>query len=231
MSEHIFCSSCGTQNEAGQKFCSNCGAALTPGGAAPAKQVKEKKKRGKGCLIAVTAILLLAICGAGYFIMNGRGDDAGSTAQTNSNDGQQAAPANYSVGQDVQVGEVRWKILSVTDEGQTLKSDNQFIDDLTTSARFVRVTFEMENLSKDMLSFAGLDLVDDQNREFTRSSDAISFIENGQECILENLNPNVPKVCQDIYEIPANAIGLKARAGDLKLFGNNEALIDLGLDK
>jgi len=32
-----------------------------------------------------------------------------------------------------------------------------------------------------------------------------------------------------IYEVPANAASLKAKVGALKLLGNTEALIDLGL--
>lgn len=138
----------------------------------------------------------------------------------------------YTIGQDVQVDEIRWKIIEAIDQGQTLQSNNQFIDDITTSGRFIRVTFEMENLSKDLLSFSGLNLVDDQEREFIPSSDALFFIEEDQQCIIiENLNPNVPKICQAIYEVPTDATGLKAKVGDLKIFGSKEALIDLGLEE
>jgi hypothetical protein len=132
------------------------------------------------------------------------------------------------VGQDVVVDEVRWKVLSAENAGSILPSGNQFIDDLTTSGTFVRVRFELENLSSDMLTFAGLDLVDGQNRSFTRSSNAFAFIAEGEGCVLENLNPNVTKVCTHVYELPANAAGLKAKLSDLKMFGTQEALVALG---
>jgi hypothetical protein len=113
--------------------------------------------------------------------------------------------------------------------GKQLKSTNQFIKDKTTSGQFVRVRFELENLSRDLLTFAGLDLVDDQGRTFKPSSDVIGFIPSEELCVLENLNPNVAKTCTAIYEVPANATGLRAQVGDLKLLGNQSALINLGL--
>lgn len=209
------------------------------------------KKLGKGCLIVVGVVLVLGIIGVA---LGGRGRSSGEAAAqpTVAPRSSVAAPASsavappaesaatalpeataaptaYRVGEDVQVDEVRWKIVEATDLGKTLKSDNQFVKDKATAGRFVRVRFELENLSKDMLTFAGLDLVDDQARTFKPSSDAFQFIPTEEACVLENLNPNVAKSCTAIYEVPANAAGLKAQAGDLKLLGNTSALIDLGL--
>lgn len=133
------------------------------------------------------------------------------------------------IGQDVIVDQVRWKVISAENMGDVLESDNQFVGEKKTSGVFVEVRFELENLSNDMLSFTGLDLVDDQNREFTSSSDGLMFIDKAERCVFENLNPNIVKSCSAIYEVPANAKGLKARVGDLKMFGAQEALIELGL--
>lgn len=273
-SESVFCGNCGTQNPAGQKFCSKCGAPLAaaqnvqgaqvyqaPPTAPVAPVAQPKKRRGflRGCLIAFGALILLGVLARAF---GGGGntnapdttgqvasqaavstaaeapaasqapavsDASASEAPTTSEaPAVSQAPAAYTVGQDVQVGEVRWKILEAKDEGQTLKSDNQFIQDKTTGGKFVRVKFEMENLSKDMLSFAGMDLVDSENRTFKPYTEGLQFVSQGQFCILENLNPNVPKPCEVIYEVPANATGVKAKVGDLKIFGADEALIELG---
>lgn len=201
------------------------------------------KKLGKGCLIVVAAVLLLGI--VGVIFGGGRSGSGSSTVPTAaalSGAAQSAAPtepaaapvatsalAAFTVGQDVQVDEVRWKVLAAADLGTVLKSKNQFVKDKTTGGHFVQVRFELENLSKDMLTFAGLDLVDDQARTFKPSGDAFQFIPTEEACVLENLNPNVAKTCTAIYEVPANATGLKAQAGDLKLLGDQSALIDLGL--
>lgn len=204
------------------------------------------KKLGKGCLVVIAAVLVLGIIGA----VLGRGNQpnagsAGSTpptaaaadivAQPAPETAPTAAPVAteapkaYGVGQDVQVDEVRWKIVEASDLGKTLKSKNTFVKDKTTAGRFVQVRFELENLSKDMLTFAGLDLVDDQGRTFKSSSDAFQFIPTEEACVLENLNPNVAKSCTAIYEVPATAAGLMAQVTDLKIVGNESSLVDLGL--
>lgn len=134
-----------------------------------------------------------------------------------------------SVGQDVLVGEVRWKMLSAEELGNQLVSNNQFIDPLMTSGKFVRVRFEIENRSTDTRTFAGMDLVDAQGRKYTSSSDALMFIENAEICLIENLNPNIVKTCTVIFEVPIDASDLHAYVGDLKLFGGDEAKINLGL--
>jgi hypothetical protein len=206
----------------------------------------EGKKRGGGCL---RTILIGGLVVIGLIVVAALfappSSDTNTTASSNTESSNQsvgdapAAPAATAtpeppptplpaIGQDVVVDEVRWKILTAEKLGNTLTSDNEFIDDLTTSGTFVRVRFEIENLSKDMLSFAGLDLVDDQERTFTRSSDTIMFIDEGESCLLENLNPNITKTCTHIYEVPADATGVKAQLGDLKIFGGQEALVALG---
>ena len=137
---------------------------------------------------------------------------------------------SYGIGSDVRVGDVRWKVLTAANEGQTLKSDDGFADDLTTAGVFVRVSFEMENLSKDNLTFSGIDLIDDQGRTFSASSDAYMFITDNMGCtFLDNLNPNIPKQCQVIFEVAPGATGLKVKVGDLSMFGDAEQAINLGL--
>jgi hypothetical protein len=133
------------------------------------------------------------------------------------------------VSQDVQVGEVRWKVIEVADLGAELKSDNEFIDPKTTTGKFILVRFELENLSKDQLNFAGVNLTDDQGREFTPKDDVFGFIPNEELCVLEQLNANVQKTCRAVFEVPADASRLVLVAGDLKMFGNDEQQIQLGL--
>lgn len=127
------------------------------------------------------------------------------------------------------VGEVRWKILSAENLGDLLSDDNQFTDNLKTSGKFIKVRFEIENHSKDMLTFAGLELIDNQERSFTHSSDAIMVIDDGEACILENLNPNIAKTCTHIYEVSTDATGLNAVASNLSMVSRTEVLIGLGM--
>ena len=139
------------------------------------------------------------------------------------------APVALVVGQDITVGEVRWKILEVIDQGPELTADNEFIEPKTTAGKWVRIRLEIENLSKEQLNFTGVDITDNQDRTFQSSSEAFMHIPTEEACPFEQLSANVPKTCQLVYELPADAVGLKAKVGDLKLFGGDEALIDLGL--
>ncbi len=210
-------------------------------------QVVVQEKRGGGCLrntLVATGVLVVIILGIALIGSSENAEmstSSGETAQEqNLVDTDQVSDIEdettqttsveqaFGIGQDVQVDEVRWKIIEATDEGQTLESDNQFIETKTTGGKFVRVEFEMENLSKDMLSFAGIDLVDNQDREYKPYSEGYAFTQDGKTCIIENLNPNVPKACEMIFELPTDATELSAKVGDLKLFGSQEALIDLG---
>lgn len=170
---------------------------------------------GTIALIGCGACLLL-----GVFVMSRDGDSTAS---------QQNEPEQiYQIGQDVIVGKVRWKVLAAEDLGAELKSDNQFIDPLTTSGHFVRVRVEVENRDTDARTFTEGDIADGQGRTFGDSSDAIFFIEEKERCVLERLNPNVPRVCTAIYELPTDATALKLVVGDLAPFGD-EASIDLNL--
>jgi hypothetical protein len=72
-------------------------------------------------------------------------------------------------------------------------------------------------------------LTDQQGRRFENSSNVFAWIDDNETCILETLNPNLPKTCTDIYEIPTNAANPKLVVGDLNIFGSEEAQIDLGI--
>lgn len=169
--------------------------------------------------LAVFLILLALACG---------NSNSGGSSSGNQQETEEEAPAAYKVGEDVQVGKIRWKFLEVTDLGQELKSDNQFIEGKTTSGKFVRVKFELENQGSDPASYTGIDLVDDKGRTFKPYDERLSFVEQSELCILEQVNPGLSKTCTEIFEIPGDAAGVKASVGDLAPFGD-DAMVDLGL--
>lgn len=80
-----------------------------------------------------------------------------------------------------------------------------------------------------MKSVTSLKSIDNQNREFIPASDVSEWIPEEKEMfLLSNLNPNIPQQFSDIYEIPADATGLKVKVGNLSLWSKDEALINLG---
>jgi hypothetical protein len=178
----------------------------------------------KWTLILVLLILLALACGNS----NSGGGSSGSSSGGDEAEAPAAEAQAFKVGEDVTVGKIRWKFLEVEDIGQELKSDNEFIEGKTTSGKFVRVKFELENQGTDPASYTGIDLVDDKGRTFKPYDERISFVEQSELCILEQVNPGLSKTCTEIFELPADAAGVKASVGDLAPFGD-DAVIDLGM--
>ena len=187
----------------------------------------------KGCWWVFILFCLLPLLGLlvnRVFTARLSQEEAAAT-QTAKTAATQTAVVPAKMGEDVRVDEVRWRMLSAEDLGDTLSSDNRFVDSKTTSGRFIQIHFEIENLSNDMLTFGGVDLVDNRGREYASYSESFMFLPDEEECsFIENLNPNIPKICTVIYEVAADAAGLKIVASDLKIFGSDEKEIDLGLD-
>ncbi len=133
------------------------------------------------------------------------------------------------VGTDVTVGKIKWKVTAASVLGQTLKSDNQFVTDKTTSGTFVRVSYQIENLGTDKVYFEAPKLVDNQKRKFSDYNEALLFIPDKEQCILKELNPNISTLCTVIYEVAADAKQLTAEATSLTLLGGSQVLIDLAI--
>ncbi|MEX1113293.1 MAG: DUF4352 domain-containing protein [Patescibacteria group bacterium] len=136
----------------------------------------------------------------------------------------------YGVNEPVQVGDVKWTVTKVENRGTTLEAGDGFTEPKQAAGKFIQVTYKVENLGKEMKTTVGVDLEDSQERQFTPIDDGFLYIPNGENLyILDNLNPNVPSDFVQIYEIPADAKGLKARVGNLEAFGNEVKLINLGI--
>ena len=179
-----------------------------------------------------------------FFGVIGSLGDSKSTNNTSSSSSSEKAsgkPADakqeaksYGIKEDVRVGDVRWKVTEVKDRGNTLKGSESkypsFTKNKATSGKFVQITVEVEKLGSEIKSASNLNIVDEKGREFIHATDVSSWLPEGKEMfLLSNLNPNVPQTFTDIYEIPADAVGLKLKVGDLELLKNNSALINLGL--
>lgn len=207
------------------------------------------KLLGKGCLVMVGVVVLLGILGAlaGSDVPDAATGSTGAPAPAAApgdtvGDTEPAAEPTaepvteptaepvYGIGQDVLVGDVRWRLLEATDVGPTLVSANQYVADATTAGTFVQVRFEVENRTSDQLLFSDVELVDAQGRTFNDTSDfeVLMHLPNEEQCVLEQLNPNVPQICRMIFELPADAQNLHLQVGDLVPFRGREAQIALG---
>ncbi|NQV13031.1 MAG: DUF4352 domain-containing protein [Parcubacteria group bacterium] len=142
----------------------------------------------------------------------------------------------YKAGEEVNIGNAKWKLVEAKDLGDTLKGSSSKYPSYTkdkkakTNSKFVMVTLEIENLDTEMHSVTAPNITDDKGREFITSSDTSEWIpEDKGIFILSNLNPNVPQQFSVIYEIPKDAANLTVKVKELKFLSTEEALIELGI--
>lgn len=129
----------------------------------------------------------------------------------------------------VTVGDVQWKILDAEDLGNTLEPVEDYYDKKTTSGKFIKVRFNVENKGSEMATLTSLKLFDDKDREFTSYSGTSGYIEDEEELfLLDNINPGMDRTYTLIYEVPKNASNLMLEVTSLE-FGADKEYIDLGL--
>lgn len=192
------------------------------------------KGKSKGCIIAIVIIVAwLVVIGLIITSLSKKTEKSGNennNVSTNVN----SQDTIYTIGDDVRVGDVRWKLVSARDRGAILKASESkypsFANNKTANGKFVEITMEVENLGKEMKSVTNLKIVDNKGREFTAATGVSEWIPDGKDLfLLSNLNPNVPSQFIDIYEVPAEALGFYVSVGDLNIWGNQSAKINLGL--
>lgn len=192
----------------------------------------------KKTILIVLGVALFGCAGL-FALLGGGNDDARVTAPSEPAGGDEAAaptdepaepaaPAAMSkVGEAVKVGDSRvWTVVSVEDRGQLIESGNQFIEDLTTTGRFLYITATIENTGDDAFFIDTPKVVDSREREFDHNSDGVMLIPDDSRCVLEELNPGISRTCAWIYEVPADATGLGLKVGGA-LF-DKAAVVDLG---
>lgn len=131
------------------------------------------------------------------------------------------------LGNDYRVGDVQWKAIDALNLGNRIRSDTWLYDDLITSGYFIWVRYEVENLDDRPKSLTSADIMDQERRVFEGHDDAYLYISDGTSCTYVGLNPNLPKICEDIFEVPNNTHIVALIATDLEYNGEYE-LIFLG---
>ena len=242
MPNAIFCTKCGAALQADAAFCAKCGAAqrLQQSPPQPARRAGPSNT-AIGIALGVVILVMWVMGSAVRGNVSRQATSAPTATLVSLGAGGVVPEANATarvptpteivypeIGQDVQVADVRWKVLRAEDVGQTLEPAQEFLDPRTTTGKWIKVRLEVENQSREPQTFAGVDLLDNKGRTFQSSSDATLLLPSDEACILERLNPNLPKVCQIVFEVPADAGGFLLAVGDLKMLGNKEALIALG---
>jgi hypothetical protein len=129
----------------------------------------------------------------------------------------------YLVDEDVEVGDMCWRVLSVEELGQELSNEEG--DTETTEGRFVKVQFGLLNLGSGTLGYAGVTLEDRDGRKYSHFGERLEFIDDEQECPPSlipprtyGLKPNTPTICTSILEVSGDAEEFVLFASDLEGF-------------
>ncbi len=147
---------------------------------------------------------------------------------------EEAPPATgrlaIGLGQDVFIGEFRWRLLEVQDLGGVIESSEDDLVPLQAQqGRLIQIRYEVEYTGSELATTKDIELIDDQGRRYEASLDGIWFIVEEEQCLAAGLEPGVPQTCTKIYDVPLDATGLKAEVFDLLSSGQGTALLDLGL--
>ncbi len=132
-----------------------------------------------------------------------------------------APPKEAKLGETVTFDDSAWVIVSATNIGPELTG---ITGNKKTAGKFVKVEFKITNTGKKDESI--LDhpkVVDDQGREFGPMDDQALYIpEPEQTLTLESLPPSIMKRFSALYEVPADAKGLRFEARELAAFGKKQ---------
>ena len=170
---------------------------------------KKKGKKWPRVLVGfVVMIVLIASC-----------SKSPSTQNTASNGQTDSKETPAALNEAVQSKDVSWTATAAKDLGSTLRGSQSrypsITENKTTTGKYVQIDVTVENKGSDLASITSPILVDSQNREFTDASTNLSaWIPQDKELfLLSNLQPNLPKELTFIFEVPADATGLKLKVG------------------
>lgn len=234
------CPFCDEEIKAAAVKCKHCGSMLdgteqsvattTPSPAAAPPPGAEKAAQG-----LVGGLVAMAVLGWFAYDWFATAPDFSSlataveTATEAANAGTVDGPL-ARVGESVRLGDSVWQVNLAKRLGQTLASDNQFIDPATTDGDFVLVSFKVTNkTSKEERILAAPPLVDSLGREFKTFDGQHRFLPEGAKTIgLEAIPSTMTRQFWGIYEVAATSNKLRFKARELG-FGSKVRLVDLAL--
>jgi hypothetical protein len=157
------------------------------------------KQAGKWMItFAIISVFLVLMVGSG------ESEDTSSTEDT-------AAPKTaYKVGDEVPVGNFIYRLDSAAEQN-VISSGNEFLDDLTTTGKFVIVQVTVLNNDKEsrMVDGSMFKLVGSDGTEFSAYSEADMYINSDLGFFLEQVNPKMTRTGKIAFEVPADASGLQ----------------------
>jgi Domain of unknown function (DUF4352)/zinc-ribbon domain len=248
-----YCSNCGRELNPEDQFCSNCGHPVhqtasvpTPEADVPVPPPQQQQawetstplqqpqpprrstanKIFVGCAGLVVVLVLFVGCLA---VLAG----GGGNQQPSGSGGEEAAQKQpgttkqnpVSIGDPVRAGKVEW---NVTNARQVTELKAPYSG--AKQGNFVIVDFNFTNFTKESVTLdtRSLTLIDSEGRKFEADTDAYEYVPTHKNIILEQVNPGVTKQGETIFTVAPGASGFILKAGDMDMFSDRNAYIDLG---
>ncbi len=141
----------------------------------------------------------------------------------------EAEAAKAVIGETVRAGDAEWTVTYATRKPELRqKGFGQFGE--SKQGDFVVMDFTFTNLASDSVTLdtLSLPLFDSEGRQYEADTDTFGYIPVEKDIFLNQVNPGVTQEGQIIYSVAPDASGFTVHAGDLSLFGGEEAKITLG---
>lgn len=179
---------------------------------------------------------VLAIIVIGAIGVNSGGNTDTETAnapaqeqqQEQSSGGQQKEQAKeYKVGDVVPVEKFEYKVNSIK---TATKIGNEFLNKKTDGQfLIINVTVTNKDSEARIIDTSLFKIIDSQGREFEPMADGDVYVNENVEFFLQEVNPNLSKTGNIVFEMPKDAKGLKLEVNSgVGFAAGTTALINLG---
>jgi hypothetical protein len=234
----IKCSTCGAEIAKDAKTCPKCGTEKP--------WMSKGRKNANKIAAVIFGVLFIGTCAAKQCGSEGKSAGTGQPPPAAQAAAAAATPepakaaasktataptaAAAKIGQVVELADSVWVVLSAKNAGSVLKSNNEFQEPAKTDGKFIVVRFKVTNKTpKEERIVDQPKVIDSLNREFGHHDEEAFYIPKNAKTIgLEALPSSMAKEFWSVYEVPADATGLKFVARELSAFGDTKP-IDLAL--
>ncbi len=135
----------------------------------------------------------------------------------------------FSVGQEVQAGNIVWEVTEVEDLGERIEYEEipGYLE--AQRGKFVRIEFFIQNTGEDSAVLYDLKAIDDKGRNYPICLEGFSLIGTEEACVFQEMVPGVGRSYEILFDILKDTDQLVLQVTDLELPPQEVAYIDLGI--
>lgn len=195
---------------------------------------EAKKPIWKRWWFWVLVVIVIGAIGANMEENNGT-QTANAPTQEQSSGGKQETKTEekkeqakeYKVGDVVPVEKFEYKVNSIK---TATKIGNEFLNKKTDGQfLIINVTVTNKDSEARIIDTSLFKIIDSQGREFEPMADGDVYVNENVEFFLQEVNPNLSKTGNIVFEMPKDAKGLKLEVNSgVGFAGGTTALINLG---